>query len=121
VCSVRLFAAARLCHRLVASPLGSAHYGVTTAGQSVWLLVSFGLIVFALVALPLKLLWVAKQLFPLGPGPAYWALLDKSWTPSFWLFLAVSSFAITPILEELFFRVTAKLVWRKISEESEPL
>ncbi len=81
-----------------------SHYGVTTAGQSVWLLVFFGLIIFALVALPLKLLWVAQQLFPLGPRPAYWALLDKSWTASFWLFLAVSSFVFTPILEELFFR-----------------
>jgi membrane protease YdiL (CAAX protease family) len=83
---------------------GLAHYGVTTGGQSVWFLVGLGLVAFALVALPLKLLWVAKRLIPLGPKPAYWALLEKSWTPSFWLFLAVSSFAFNPVLEELFYR-----------------
>ena len=54
--------------------------------------------------LPLKLLWIANRLIPLGPEPAFWALLDKSWTPSFWLFLAVSSFVVTPALEELFYR-----------------
>ena len=80
------------------------HYGVTTAGQPVLRLVVLGFTVFALVALPLKLLWVAKRSLPLGSGPAFWALLDKSWTPSFWLFLAVSSFGITPVLEELFYR-----------------
>jgi membrane protease YdiL (CAAX protease family) len=83
---------------------GLAHYGVTTAGQPVWLLVVPGFIAFALVALPVKLLWVAKRFLPLGPGPAVWGLLDKNWTPSFWLFLAVSSFAVTPMLEELFYR-----------------
>jgi len=67
-------------------------------------LVVLGFIAFALVAMPLKLLWLAKRLLPLGPEPAYWALLDKSWTPSFWLFSAVSSFGVTPILEELFYR-----------------
>jgi len=83
---------------------GLAHYGMTTAGQPVWTLVVFGLVAFALVALPLKLLWVARQFVPLGQGPAFWTLLDKTWTPSFWLLLAVSSFAFTPILEELFYR-----------------
>jgi membrane protease YdiL (CAAX protease family) len=83
---------------------GLVHYGVTTAGQSVRLLMLLGFIAFVIIAMPLKLLWIAKRFIPLGAGPAYWALLDKSWTPSFWLFLAVSSFAFTPILEELFYR-----------------
>jgi membrane protease YdiL (CAAX protease family) len=84
--------------------LSLRHYGVTRAGQPVLELVVLGLLVFSLVALPLKLLWVAKRFIPLGPEPAYWALLDKSWTPAFWLFLAVSSFVVTPVLEELFYR-----------------
>ncbi len=79
-------------------------YGVTRASKPVLELIILGLLVFALVAMPLKLLWVAKQFMPLGPGPAFWALLDKNWTPSFWLFLAVSSFVATPMLEELFYR-----------------
>jgi membrane protease YdiL (CAAX protease family) len=80
------------------------YYGVTTAGQSPWILIVSGLVGFALVAMPFKLLWVARRFIPLGSGPAYWGLLDKSWTPSFWLFLAVSSFVLTPVLEELLYR-----------------
>ena len=45
-----------------------------------------------------------EAFFALGPQPAFWALLDNNWTPSFWLFLAVSSFVVTPIFEELFYR-----------------
>lgn len=84
--------------------LSLRHYGITKAGKSIGTLVVLGLVVFALVALPVKLLWVARHFFQLGQEPPFWALLNKSWTPSFWLFLAVSSFAVTPMLEELFFR-----------------
>jgi len=80
------------------------HYGVTTAGQPVWRLVGMGVILFALTAMPIKFLWIAKRFFALGPQPAFWALLDRNWTLSFWLFLAVSSFLVTPIFEELFYR-----------------
>jgi membrane protease YdiL (CAAX protease family) len=80
------------------------NYGVTTAGQSVWNLVMLGMVAFALVALPIKLLWVAKQFVALGQGSPFWLLLDKSWTASFWLFMAVASFAYQPVIEELFFR-----------------
>ena len=80
------------------------HYGVTTAGRPIWRLVGMGVILFALTAMPMKFLWIAKRFFALGPQPAFWALLDNNWTPSFWLFLAVSSFLVTPIFEELFYR-----------------
>ncbi len=80
------------------------NYGVTTAGQSVRNLVVLGLVAFALVALPIKLLWVAKQFIALGQGSPFWLLLEKKWTASFWLFMAVASFAYQPVIEELFFR-----------------
>ena len=80
------------------------NYGVTTAGQSVWNLVALGLLAFAVVALPIKLLWVAKQFMALGQGSPFWLLLEKKWTASFWLFMAVASFAYQPVIEELFFR-----------------
>jgi membrane protease YdiL (CAAX protease family) len=83
---------------------GLAQYGLTTAGQPVWRLLGMGLVAFALVALPFKLLLVFNQFIPLGPLPPFWALLHQNWTPSFWVLLAVSSFAFTPVLEELFFR-----------------
>ena len=84
--------------------LNLRHYGITKAGNSIGTLVILGLVAFALVALPVKLLWVARHFFSLGQGSPFWALLDKNWTPSFWLFSAVASFAVTPVLEELFFR-----------------
>ncbi len=80
------------------------NYGVTTAGQSVWNLIALGLLAFALVVLPIKLLWVTKQFIALGQGSPFWLLLEKNWTASFWLFMAVASFAYQPVIEELFFR-----------------
>jgi membrane protease YdiL (CAAX protease family) len=80
------------------------HYGVTRAGKPGLELVGLGLVAFALVGMPIKLLWVAKRFIPLGEGSPFWMLLGKSWTPSFWLFMAVASFALVPVLEELFYR-----------------
>jgi membrane protease YdiL (CAAX protease family) len=80
------------------------NYGVTAAGQSVWSLIALGIVAFTLVALPIKLLWVAKQFIALGQGSPFWVLLEKKWTASFWLFMAVASFAYQPVIEELFFR-----------------
>lgn len=80
------------------------YYGITRAGHSTVSLLVLGLVTFALVALPLKLLWVGRHFFPLDQQPAFWVLADRTWTPAFWLFLAVSSFAVTPVFEELFFR-----------------
>lgn len=84
--------------------LNLRHYGVTRAGQPVWALVAAGLIAFSLAAIPVKLLWVAKRFVPMGEGSPFWVLLQKSWTPSFWLLMAVSSFVLIPVLEELFYR-----------------
>jgi len=83
---------------------GPAHYGITKAGNPVPSLIVVGLIAFALVALPQQLLLVTNRFIPLGPEPPFWKLLDRNWTLSFWLFLATASFALTPCLEELFFR-----------------
>ncbi len=79
-------------------------YGLTLAGQP-WLgHVGLGVLGFLIFALPVQLLWLANAFFPLGPGPEFWALLDKRWTLSFWLFMAVSSFVFVPLVEELFYR-----------------
>jgi len=78
--------------------------GLTMAGQSLPSLVVVGLLGFCLVALPFKVLWIVQQHVSLGAGSFWWALFAKSWTPSFWLFFAVGSFVLVPIIEELFFR-----------------
>jgi membrane protease YdiL (CAAX protease family) len=81
-----------------------SRYGVTTAGQPLPSLVAIGLLGFCLVALPFKVLWVVQQHVQLGTGSFWWALVAKSWNPSFWLFFAAGSFVIPPLVEELFFR-----------------
>ena len=78
--------------------------GLTTAGHSLPGLVAIGLLGFCLVALPFKVLWIVQQHVSLGAGSFWWTLFARSWTPSFWLFFAVGSFVLVPVIEELFFR-----------------
>jgi hypothetical protein len=48
---------------------------------------------------------VARQFLPLGSQTGILApFLGGSWSPEFWVFLAVASFAFNQALEELFFR-----------------
>ncbi len=63
-----------------------------------------GLAGFAVASLPLRLLLVAHSLHPLGANPPMWRLLEKPWTPAFWLFAATASFLVVAFLEELFYR-----------------
>ncbi len=84
--------------------LGPGHYGITRAGVPVRRLVALGIVAFAVVAFPVKLLWLARQFFTLGEGSPFWVLLEKHWSLSFWIFMAVASFAFQPIVEELLFR-----------------
>lgn len=62
------------------------------------------------IAMPLYLMsalprWYHFNVAPLGEAPAIWALIyGSTWTLKFWMFMAVSSFLLVPIVEELFFR-----------------
>lgn len=80
-------------------------YGLTCAGQRTTPLIAQGLLAFAFAVLPLQLLVLARQFIPLGPDPFMWTFVNRvDWTPAFWLFVAVSGFAVTSPLEEIFFR-----------------
>ncbi|SIO13381.1 CAAX protease self-immunity [Parasphingorhabdus marina DSM 22363] len=71
-----------------------------------WQLLLFGLA----IAIPLHLLsilprWYHFTIAPLGDTPAIWNLIYGSeWTAEFWIFMAISSFVVVPVVEELFFR-----------------
>ena len=71
-----------------------------------WQLLLFGLA----IAIPLQLFsilprWYHFTMAPLGDTPAIWNLIYGSeWTAGFWIFMAISSFAVVPVVEELFFR-----------------
>jgi membrane protease YdiL (CAAX protease family) len=80
-------------------------YGLSLGGRPVLWHVGLGVLAFCVFALPNKVLWMVHyHVTPLGAGPVWWALLEKPWTWSFWLFFAVGSFAFIPLVEELFYR-----------------
>jgi hypothetical protein len=53
--------------------------------------------------LPKLLIWL-KDYVALGRGPAHWDLIASANSFEFWVYMAVASFGLVPIVEELFFR-----------------
>jgi len=81
-----------------------AAYGLTTAEHSLPYHVVAGIVLFAVASLPVVVLFLVNKYYPLGPGADHWVLLQREWTPAFWLFMAVGSYGLVPVVEELFFR-----------------
>lgn len=79
-------------------------WGVQAGGMSVPRLLGAGLLLFAVGGFLPKVLFVLGRDFGVAGGPARWALMDRPWDASFWAFMAVGSFLVVPIVEELFFR-----------------
>ncbi len=79
-------------------------YGLTLAGTPLWKHILWGFGIFLVIGLPTKLIIAAMQNAELGEGPAHWAMLESGSGLSFWIFMAVSSYLLPPIFEELFFR-----------------
>jgi membrane protease YdiL (CAAX protease family) len=79
-------------------------YGVTLAARPVSTHLKWAIVAFAVGGLiPRVLIFSRKYVPALGTGPTHWQL-QETWTWEFWLFMAVSSFLIVPIVEELFAR-----------------
>jgi len=83
---------------------GLSAFGLTLGGVGVGRSVFLGVAAFAAATLPFRLLLAAHSLHPLGANPPMWRLLEKPWTPAFWLFAATASFLVVAFLEELFYR-----------------
>jgi membrane protease YdiL (CAAX protease family) len=84
---------------------GVAAYGLTTAGHSLRMLLLAGIGTAALWELPVLSISLANSIHPSPTVPWRQALMDMSWQRwQFWLFTAVSSWALVPFLEELFYR-----------------
>lgn len=79
-------------------------YGVTMAGRSFSQHFGIGLLLFATAWLPSLLLKYLGTVLPLGPMPAHWAQIQDLSQPGIWLYLAVGSFGLVPILEEVLAR-----------------
>jgi membrane protease YdiL (CAAX protease family) len=85
---------------------GPAEYGLTRAGRSWAALLLAGIATAALAAWPAVSVMMVDAVYELGETvPWRQAVFDTSWRRwEFWLFMSVVSFALVPVLEELFFR-----------------
>jgi membrane protease YdiL (CAAX protease family) len=95
-----------------------AAYGVTTVGSPLRVHMRTGLLLFAVGGFLPRLLFFLKSYVPLGAGPQRWALLEDSSAPWFWLYMAVSSYGLVPILEELLAR---GYIQSRLTEDFGPL
>ena len=83
-------------------PLSS--YGVSAAGLPARAHIAIALVLFAVGGFLPKLLIYLKDHVPLGQGPRHWDLIASADSLEFWVYMAVASFGLVPIVEELFFR-----------------
>ena len=81
---------------------GRTSYGLTTGARSVLSLVAFGVGAFAVMHIPSLALRLTDSIFDIGPGTPFWSLMKKvEWDVDFWIYMAVSSFFVVPIVEEI--------------------
>jgi membrane protease YdiL (CAAX protease family) len=84
---------------------GPAAYGLTRAGHPWTMLLVAGLGTAALSAWPAVSISLLNSIHPSETTPWRQALFDMSWRRwEVWLFTGVMSWALIPVLEELFFR-----------------
>lgn len=76
-------------------------YALTMGGHSLTSLIVFGVGVFTVMHIPSLTLRLVDNVVDIGPGTPFWDLMnDVEWDKDFWLFMAVSSFLVVPLVEE---------------------
>ena len=84
---------------------GAAAYGLTTAARSWQMLFAAGIATAGLCEWPVLIMNLLNSVYHEQTAPWRQALFDMSWRRwQFWLFTAILSWALIPVLEELFFR-----------------
>lgn len=79
--------------------------GLSRGERTLPQLIGFGVVMGVLLAAPAFGLRVLNDLYGIGENTPFWDLMAQhAWTAEFWLYMAVSSFILVPIVEELFFR-----------------
>ncbi len=86
---------------LIRRRLSPASYGLSLGGRSLPHLILFGVGAYFAMHVPSLALSITDRFFDIGPGTPFWALMDEvPWDRDFWLYMAVSSFAVVPLVEE---------------------
>jgi membrane protease YdiL (CAAX protease family) len=94
-------------------------YGITIAEQSLSHHILTGVVLFAIASFPYKILLLIDHLIPLGEK-AFTQQIAYSLNRNdfrFWVFMAVGSFLLVPILEEIFHR---GYVQTRLAEDFDP-
>jgi membrane protease YdiL (CAAX protease family) len=82
-----------------------ASYGISLGDVGSGRLVGIGVVLGLIASLPGQILHIVNVYAPLGPGTKFWELQARvPWDVGFWLYMAVSSFLVVPVFEELYTR-----------------
>lgn len=79
-------------------------FGFTKGTESLKQNLLIGVLLFCAFGIPMKVLLLLNHFIDLGAVPSYWEIFNKEWGPGFWLFMAVGSYFVIPIFEEIFYR-----------------
>lgn len=95
-------------------------YGLTLASRPLPYHLLAGLVLYAAAEFPGRALLVMHNFLSLGPGSEMqeWVNQLSRWDFSFWVFMAVGSILLIPIVEELFYR---GYVQSRLSEDFPPI
>ncbi len=82
--------------------LSPRRYALSFGGRSLGQLVAIGLTLGAVGLIPINAVFVLDDIYDLGAGTPFWDLMAiVPWDGHFWMLMAVASFGLVPILEEL--------------------
>jgi membrane protease YdiL (CAAX protease family) len=83
----------------------AASYGLTVGTHAPGQLIGTGILLGLVAFVPGQLLRLVNEYVRLGPGTPFWALEARvPWNAAFWLYLAVGSYLVVPLVEEFFTR-----------------
>lgn len=83
----------------------AASYGLTLGNTGVLGLVGVGILLGLVASVPEQIVRLVSEYVRLGPGTRFWALETRvRWDANFWIYMAVGSYLVVPIFEELFTR-----------------
>ena len=90
---------------MIRGSMRTERLGLWTGRRSFGQLLQVGLVSGCVVSLATGVFFVAKEYLPLGDDTVFWWTMKRvDWDADFWLFMAVGSFALVPVVEELTYR-----------------
>lgn len=82
--------------------LSPRRYGLSFGGRSFPQLILIGIVLGAVGLIPINAVFAFDEVRDLGPGTPFWDLMAQvPWDGHFWALMAIASFGLVPVLEEL--------------------